>query len=321
MAVCTRCYQPYGGLLSHAYTDEEVSPAYLKFGANCTSRAVYYKNCAYCGAIGTATFEYGEALGHIGGTATCFTRAQCVRCYQPYGALLAHVYTNDIAAPAYLKSVATCTSKAVYYKSCAFCGAAGTMTFEYGNVEEHSYHAEWSKDAEKHWHECSVCAERKDETFHSHDAGATEEMDKICTVCAYIIQKVPEHTHNYSIIKNDEMNHWHECACGSRSNEAAHIWDGGVVTKDATYDEAGEKTYTCSVCSCMKRESIEKLGPPEQDAPTLNPDNVTDIEVAGDREPLSENGRKAFNLIVLGVAVVLFIVIVFIVGLRVRTKI
>ena len=43
------------------------------------------------------------------------------------------------AADTYLKSAATCTSKAVYYKNCATCDKAGTATFEYGSTEPHSY--------------------------------------------------------------------------------------------------------------------------------------------------------------------------------------
>ena len=42
-----------------------------------------------------------------------------------------HVYDNETAEEKYLKENATCTSKAVYYKSCE-CGEKGTEIFEYG---------------------------------------------------------------------------------------------------------------------------------------------------------------------------------------------
>ena len=35
-----------------------------------------------------------------------------------------------------------------------------------------------------------------------------------------------------------------------------HRWDRGVVTEEATYDETGIKTYTCSVCGETKAETI-----------------------------------------------------------------
>ena len=39
-----------------------------------------------------------------------------------------------------------------------------------------------------------------------------------------------------------------------------HKWDEGVVTKKATCTEAGEKTYTCTVCKETKTEKIEAAG-------------------------------------------------------------
>lgn len=35
-----------------------------------------------------------------------------------------------------------------------------------------------------------------------------------------------------------------------------HSWDGGVVTKEATADEEGIRTYTCTVCGATKTETI-----------------------------------------------------------------
>ena len=37
-----------------------------------------------------------------------------------------------------------------------------------------------------------------------------------------------------------------------------HKWDDGEITKEATYDEEGVRTYTCSVCGETKTESIKK---------------------------------------------------------------
>ena len=39
-----------------------------------------------------------------------------------------------------------------------------------------------------------------------------------------------------------------------------HKWDEGVVTKEATCTEAGEKTYTCTVCNATRTEKIEATG-------------------------------------------------------------
>ncbi len=53
-------------------------------------------------------------------------------------------------------------------------------------------------------------------------------------------------------------------ATGTKIDKStAHTWDEGVVTKEATATEKGEKTYTCSVCKTTKKEEIPALGAPE----------------------------------------------------------
>ena len=166
-AVCTTCGAAYGGLGAHSFT-EKVAEQYLKSAATCTAKAVYYKSCAFCGEKGTETFETGNALGHdwgewqsngngththvcktdeshtetvscSGGTATCTAKAVCEDCKAEYGDLAAHNFTAEVVDAKYLKSAATCTAKAVYYKSCTFCGEKGTETFETGNVLDHDW--------------------------------------------------------------------------------------------------------------------------------------------------------------------------------------
>ena len=107
---------------NHVYT-EKADAKYLKSAATCTEKAVYYKSCSLCGEKDTATFEYGEALGHAygdgvsngdgthtrtcandathkiiencsGGTATCTERATCEICNASYGNL-AHTLDDD----------------------------------------------------------------------------------------------------------------------------------------------------------------------------------------------------------------------------------
>lgn len=43
-----------------------------------------------------------------------------------------------------------------------------------------------------------------------------------------------------------------------------HTWDAGVVTKEATAAQKGEKTYTCSVCKTTKTEDIQVLDAPKK---------------------------------------------------------
>ena len=43
------------------------------------------------------------------------------------------------------------------------------------------------------------------------------------------------------------------------NTEHTHSWDNGKVTKSATYDIEGIKTYTCTTCGATKTEKIAKL--------------------------------------------------------------
>ncbi len=142
-------------------------------------------------------------------------------------------------------------------------------------IHIHRYGDIWKTDADKHWKECG-CGEKAEEAAHTWDAGvvtkqptATEagERTLTCTVCeATKIVEEPAigenpHEHTYSDTwKTDADKHWKECECGEKAEEAAHIWDAGVVTKQPTATEAGERTLTCTVCGMKKVVSEPATG-------------------------------------------------------------
>lgn len=230
-ATCTVCGGTYGELAAHDFTAEVAEAKYLKTEATCTEQAVYYKSCKACGLASEDTFQSGNPLGHdwgawtsngdgthtrvctkdsshtedgtcSGGTATCTERAICDVCGGAYGALAAHDFTAEVAEEKYLKSEATCTEPAVYYKSCKACGltSEGTEqedTFQYGNPLGHDYDTEWSQDETHHWYVCKRCqdvAELEEHTASGWitDKAATAKADgerhKECTVCGYILE-------------------------------------------------------------------------------------------------------------------------------------
>ena len=137
-----------------------------------------------------------------GGTATCTERAICDVCGGAYGDLAAHDFTAEVAEENYLKSEATCTEPAVYYKSCKACGLTSEDTeqedtFQYGNPLGHDYDTEWSQDETHHWYVCKRCqdvAELEEHTASGWitDKAATAKADgerhKECTVCGYILE-------------------------------------------------------------------------------------------------------------------------------------
>ena len=161
----------------HAYTQQVQKPEALKTPADCTNNAVYYLSCA-CGEVSTNdadTFTAANtALDHDwsewtqnsdektharickrdashtetgnchGGTADCTHKAVCTVCGGEYGEMAAHSFTAEKAEAQYLKSAATCTEKAIYYKSCTFCGlsskgTADETTFFSGNALDHDW--------------------------------------------------------------------------------------------------------------------------------------------------------------------------------------
>jgi len=123
-AVCTTCGKEYGNLDPTNHS----APKPNEWQGNDKEHWQVY-SC--CNAI-------INKAAHVGGKATCKDRAACTTCGAAYGGLGAHSFTEKVAEQ-YLKSAATCTAKAVYYKSCTFCGEKGTETFETGNVLDHDW--------------------------------------------------------------------------------------------------------------------------------------------------------------------------------------
>ena len=273
-AVCEFCKAEYGEKLPHDFTAETVDAKYLKSAATCTEKAVYYKSCAVCGlsSEGTAdeaTFFSGNALDHNwgawtqnsdekthtrickrdtshtetenchGGTATCTAKAVCTVCGGEYGEMAAHSFTAEKAETQYLKSAATCTQKAVYYKSCAVCGlssegTADEATFFSGNALDHNWGA-WTQNSDEKTH-TRIC---KRDTSHTETENCIDaNKDHKCDICDYIISECADDNKD------------HKCDyCGKKLTEHT----GGKATcKDkakcevcgAEYGELDAKNHT-----------------------------------------------------------------------------
>ena len=216
-ALCEVCQHSYGELGPHHFVDQ-VNEYRLKSAATCTSPAVYYQSCSTCGAQGTETFTNGEPLGHNwgawtqnsdekthtrickrdashtetenchGGTADCTHKAVCTVCGGEYGEMAAHDFTAETAEEQYLKSAATCTEKATYYKSCAACGlsskgTADEATFFSGNVLDHNWGA-WTQNSDEKTH-TRICKRNTShtETENCHGGTADCTHKAVCTVC------------------------------------------------------------------------------------------------------------------------------------------
>ena len=275
-ALCTRCGQVQTVRMTCQYSNDE----WHLFSVTCTvcDNKWYYgmshqwsgtatctsgKTCTVCGGS-------SEPLGHdwstwtqnsdekthtrickrdashtetnncTGGTATCTAKAVCTVCGGEYGEMAAHSFTAEKAEAQYLKSAATCTEKAVYYKSCAVCGlssegTADEATFFSGNALDHNW-GDWTSNEDgTHTRTCTVdgCSAGT-QTENCIDAN----KDHKCDICDYIISECADDNKD------------HKCDyCGKKLTEHT----GGKATcKDkakcevcgAEYGELDAKNHT-----------------------------------------------------------------------------
>ncbi len=271
-AVCELCGESYGEALGHSYTnyvsnddatcaadgtktakcdncdvtdtiaDEGSKKAHtfdqenaelegaLASEADCENAAVYYKSCT-CGAISDSeTFTVGDHLGHD--------------------------YTEQIADEAHLKSEATsCQEVDVYWYGCTKCDSVSDeLYYESENAGDHSLATDWTTEEGNHFHECTVegCDYAED---NEACADVDTDEDHKCDVCA--ADGVTQHAYgNWE--RADDDNHKQTCNCGDVQTQL-HQWNNGVVTKDPSHTEKGEKAYTCTVCSDTYTEELPVL--------------------------------------------------------------
>lgn len=224
--VCSVCGYESTKVLSpethtHVFDREVADAKYLVSEATCIAKAVYYKSCA-CGEKGTETFEYGEYAAHT-------------------------LVKTDRVEP-------TCIENGTEaHWTCSECGKSFSDENGQNEISEpvvipatgHTY-GDWKKDATGHWHECSVCGNKKDFEEHTPDKDApTETEGVVCTVCGYEIQPATGHEHTLSEDWTyDETYHWHACGgCSQQLDKAAHEYNVQKVSDE----------YLASAATCMNK--------------------------------------------------------------------
>ncbi len=157
-----------------------------------------------------------------------------------------------------------CTEAGIKTYTCTVCSETKTEEIL---ATGHTY-VGWEKiDADTHKKTCG-CGHEETEA-HTWNEGIVT-LEPTCTetgVKTYTCncsetktEEIPATGHTYGTWeKEDNTNHKKTCSCGSVEREG-HTWDTGVVTKAATCTETGVKTYTCSVCSGTKSETIPATG-------------------------------------------------------------
>ena len=302
-AICETCGGEYGEMNAHDFTAETAAEQYLKSAATCTEKAVYYKSCTVCGlsSKGTtdeATFTSGNILGHdwgawasngndthtrvcsrdashtetdncSGGTASCTKKAVCEDCGGEYGEMNAHDFTAETAAEQYLKSAATCTEKAVYYKSCTVCGLSskGTTdeaTFTSGNILGHDWGAWASNGNDTHTRVCSRDASHT-ETDNCTGGTASCTMKAVCEVCkAEYGEKDPEHHAEgceleWVVTETEHEQKYSLCGKVTIAKEK-HTFGDWTITQRPTLNRDGEKERICQICQYKETKTIPATG-------------------------------------------------------------
>lgn len=121
---------------------------------------------------------------------------------------------------------------------CNVCGETRTIN--------HKYKTTWSKDRNNHWHECSVCEDKKDVAIHTPGAEATETTAQTCTTCGYVIKAALGHKHNFATTWTvDNEGHWYACVgCEEKGSYAAHEFENACDPD-------------CSICSYTRETQHE----------------------------------------------------------------
>ena len=200
-----------------------------------------------------------------------------------------HSFTKTSTASKYLKSSATCTSVAVYYKSCA-CGlASSTETFTSGaiNSENHAlvhHEAKAPTCTEVGWEAYDTCSRcsyttkvEKQKTPHTYGAisytwaidNTTCKAEHKCTAC--------QHVENETVNAQKQVTQNHSCTLNELSTFTATFTNTAfaqqikenVKTADMTGHSYGTPTYiwaannasctatrTCTACQHVENETV-----------------------------------------------------------------
>ena len=244
-------------------------------------------NCDVCG---------WKMSDHTGGTATCKEKATCTICGQKYGELAAHNYKTEWSTDEtnHWHECSVCGDKkdeaahvdANKDHNCDVCGwkmsdhTGGTATCKdkatcticgqkYGELAAHNYKTEWSTDETNHWHECSVCGDKKDVAAHIPGAAATETTPQTCTICGYVIKAALGHTHNFNQKNTSETYlksaatctkkavYYYSCTCGEKGTETFESGELAAHAYKTTWsNDNASHWHSCYVCGDKKDEEV-----------------------------------------------------------------
>ena len=243
------------------YEDHKWNAGVVTTEPTCKDTGVKTYTCSECGATKTETVPVtnDHKYGDWTTTGTAEHKHVCSVCKKAETA--SHTWDSGKVTTA-----PTCKDTGVKTYTCTVC--KGTKTETIPVTTTHTWGKGTKVDDNNHSHTCTVC--QKSETVaHTWDAGKvtkaatckeTGVKTYTCTDCGATKTETiaKSANHYYSSWKAEGDKHVRICIdCGAKET-AAHKWNSGTVTKQPTHTEEGVTTYTCSVCSATKTESIAK---------------------------------------------------------------
>ena len=184
----------------------------------------------------------------------------------------AHVYDQTNTDAAHLKTPATCTEAAVYYKSCT-CGENGTETFTSGSAPGHDYTQKFEDAAHLktaasnctehniYWFDCSRCdsnakndLEATDKYFTSATTGSHSFTEEIADEAHYVAgtgtdcQSVKKYYYDCAYCDQIGTATWDSTTYGPHSYAA--VWSS----------DADGHWHECSLCHGKKDEAAHTPG-------------------------------------------------------------
>lgn len=212
------------------------------------------------------------------------------------------VYNQKVAAPAFLKSEANCTTKAVYYMSCV-CGAHSTeATFESGTANGHDYY-NFRVISEPNCTEAGQVVADCRNCDHQYDGKIPALGHDFTGKCIPYVEGSSEGGDEYDEeggSSEESQYHVHTCTrCDTVDTEhkEAHVFGEAVYTlhlvhgTDNMYEVWAK--YTCEECSYSKTVTNEfnrYIG--QDDSWTLVEEVEADYNQAGHAKWLFNDGRE-----------------------------
>ncbi len=237
------------GVLAHVYDNacdttcndcsyvREITHDYTKL---MTSETEHWYVCSVCGVEDTSLRG-----AHVGGTASCDSKAVCTVCGSEYGDVAGHSVSSSWSknSSQHWHACANCSKKfnaAVHNYSNACDTTCNTCSY----VREitHDYSKLMISDTE-HWYVCSVCGVENASSRGAHDGVATCLNKATCSVCNLTYGELNANNHEseeftYVTNSNGTHNKYHACCNGSvAENEACY---GGSASC--------ENKAVCSAC-------------------------------------------------------------------------